>query len=82
MSVGEALFGSREHLESIVQDALTVDLMGQDLAEHIVDELVNSAAVMPTERWDEECHRCDQRIGDHTVDGRCPASGERPTTFV
>ena len=41
-------------------------------AEDAVDALIGDATLFPTERWDEDCHRCEQRIGDHLVDGRCP----------
>jgi hypothetical protein len=34
--------------------------------------LVGMAALIPNSRWDEQCHQCEVRIGDHTVDGRCP----------
>lgn len=37
-----------------------------------VDGLVDSADLFPSDRWDEDCHQCTRRIGDHTVDGRCP----------
>jgi hypothetical protein len=48
------------------------DMTALDVATAVVDLLVDDATVMPSERWDEDCHRCEKRIGDHLVDGRCP----------
>lgn len=41
-------------------------------AEVMIDELVDSAVLMPADRWDEDCHRCEQAIRLHLVDGSCP----------
>jgi hypothetical protein len=40
--------------------------------EDVLDALVGMAVLVPSDRWDDDCHRCERRIGDHTVDGRCP----------
>lgn len=42
-------------------------------AEDILDALVGMTVLVLPDRWDEECHRCERRTGDHTIDGRCPA---------
>jgi hypothetical protein len=47
-----------------------VDQLGA--VEDVIDALVGMAILVLPDRWDEECHRCERRIGDHTVDGRCP----------
>jgi hypothetical protein len=43
-----------------------------NIAETFVDALIEDLVIWPSERWDEQCHDCEHRIGDHTVDGRCP----------
>lgn len=40
--------------------------------EDVLDALVGMVVLLLPDRWDEDCHRCERRIGDHTVDGRCP----------
>lgn len=47
-------------------------LTGGSDPEEVVEALVAAAVLFPEERWDEDCHACERRIGDHTVDGRCP----------
>lgn len=42
----------------------------------IVDTLVGMVVLFPSDRWDEDCHKCERRIGDHTIDGRCPLGGD------
>lgn len=42
-------------------------------AEEAIDFLIGDGVIYPEERWDEDCHACEQRIGDHLVDGRCPS---------
>lgn len=51
-------------------DWTEVDQLGA--VEDVIDALVGMAILVLPDRWDEECHRCERRIGDHTVDGRCP----------
>lgn len=41
-------------------------------AETVVDLLVDSADLMPSDRWDEVCHDCGALVGDHLVRGGCP----------
>lgn len=41
-------------------------------AETVVDALIEGLVIWPSERWDEDCHDCEQRVGDHPFDGRCP----------
>lgn len=49
---------------------------GREQAEQVLDLLTEDVVIFTSERWDESCHRCEQRIGDHTVDGRCPTHSE------
>jgi hypothetical protein len=44
----------------------------RSVVEATLEALVGMAVLFPPTRWDEECHRCERRIGDHTLDGRCP----------
>lgn len=41
--------------------------------EDVLDALVGMAVLVLPDRWNEDCHRCERHIGDHTMDGRCPA---------
>lgn len=41
-----------------------------------VDALVDDVHLFTAERWDEDCHDCEQPIRDHRVDGRCPDFAE------
>lgn len=47
--------------------------MAAETAELVVDALIEDLVIWPSERWDEQCHDCEKRIGDHLIDGRCPA---------
>lgn len=38
----------------------------------ILDELVDSLALFTADRWDELCHSCEQRTGEHTLEGAHP----------
>lgn len=49
------------------------DTMGSGVVESVVDALVDLSILVLPERFDEECHACERRVGDHAVDGRCPA---------
>lgn len=42
------------------------------LVESVLDALVDMSLLLLPDRWDEECHACERRVGDHTVEGRCP----------
>jgi hypothetical protein len=73
---------SREAMVQEVMTALNEDIYGPGMADIeaiyeqavcAVDALVNANYAIPSDRWDEECHSCEQPIRDHRVDGRCPA---------
>jgi hypothetical protein len=40
-------------------------------AEQAIDFLIADCSLFPSDRWDEQCHRCEKPIGEHLVDGRC-----------
>lgn len=71
-------WGSREHIEDVVARALceieeTTGFLGtDDQAEQVTQALIGDRIVFERDEWDNECHRCEARIGDHTIDGRCP----------
>jgi hypothetical protein len=44
----------------------------RSVVEAALDALIGMAVLMPPPRWEEDCHRCEERIGDHAIDGRCP----------
>jgi hypothetical protein len=62
-SLNEDIYGSLGDIEDIYEQAVCA-----------VDALVASQHVFPSDRWDEECHKCEQPIRDHRVDGRCPGA--------
>lgn len=49
-----------------------------DQAAAVVDALIDAAFLWTAERFDEECHRCEWRIRDHSVGGRCPTTMHMP----
>lgn len=42
------------------------------IVETTLDVLIGSALLVPSSRWNDDCHRCELRLGDHLLDGRCP----------
>lgn len=72
---------SREAMIREVMTSLNEDIYGPGMADIeaiyeqavcAVDALIGSCHIFPSERWDEDCHDCEQPIRDHRVDGRCP----------
>ena len=64
-----AIFLADEHGAECADDLE----VAREQAEEAVDVLIEDGAIFASERWDEDCHRCERRIGDHFVDGRCPS---------
>ena len=60
-------------LGAVAEECDWADAERLALVEDVLDTLVGMAMLVLPDRWDENCHRCEGRIGDHTVDGRCPA---------
>jgi hypothetical protein len=60
-------------LDSVAEECGWNETAELVVAEDVLDALVGMAVLLLPDRWDEDCHRCERRIGDHTVDGRCPA---------
>lgn len=76
---------SREAMVQEVMTSLSEDIFGSgmadiesiyELAVCAVDAMIGASHAFPSERWDEICHRCEQPIRDHRVDGRCPVSAQ------
>lgn len=61
-------------VEECRHDVVIEDDAAEALVEAALDALVEMSLLVPSERWDEECHRCESRVGDHTLDGRCPVA--------
>ena len=57
---------------AIAEEFVELAAEAPSLAEVSLDALSGAAAFFPSGRWEELCHRCDLRVGDHRVDGRCP----------
>lgn len=57
------------HLEAAAFEGVIVPVLA---AEYAIEFLTGLGIIMPAERWDEQCHACEARIGDHLVSGRCP----------
>lgn len=50
------------------------DIDGDAALEEILTEAVERCADLHgQDRWEDDCHGCGFRVGDHTTDGRCPA---------
>ena len=49
------------------------DIDGDAAYEEILTEAVERCADLHgQDRWEDDCHGCGFRVGDHTTDGRCP----------
>jgi hypothetical protein len=59
--------------EALSSQGAAHDRDTNESAEIAVSALVDLGILVAADRWDHECHACDQRIGSHSVDGSCPA---------
>lgn len=57
---------------AIAEEFVELAAEAPSLAEVSLDALSGMSTFFPSGRWEELCHRCDVRVGDHRVDGRCP----------
>ena len=55
------------------------DIDGDAAYEEILTEAVERCADLHgQDRWEDDCHGCGFRVGDHTTDGRCPTPSPVP----
>jgi hypothetical protein len=71
----------RDRMVAVAIEALETDVYGPGDAEAaamfeqavaVVDALVDANLLIPSERWDEDCHSCEQLVRHHTIGGDCP----------
>lgn len=76
MQVVTELRPYRDALLADVVELIDVDddigVPSSAVVEAVVDALVDLSVLVLPDRWDEECHACERRVGDHLLDGRCP----------